>query len=358
MFSNRFLKSVRILLFPFSLIYWVGIAVRNRLYNSKILSSKSFDLPVICVGNLSTGGTGKTPMVEFLVKRLKDQNKIAVLSRGYKRKTSGYILANNHSTASTIGDEPMQFHTKFPNIVVAVGEKRAEAIPLLLSDKPDTDVIILDDAFQHRQVKAGLNILLSGFDNLFTRDMYLPAGDLRDLKSSYKRADIIVVTKCPVDITDETKEKIIKEIEPLQHQSVFFTAIEYGNVFHLQTKEELLLNPGMALILITGIAKPGPLIQWAKTWSLKVAVLQFADHHHYDIADIEKIRKLFGTSDNDTFILTTEKDAVRLHPFKDDLGELPFYVIPVAHKFLFHEEQKFMDVVNNFTNNFKIERED
>lgn len=358
MFSNRFLKSVRILLFPFSLIYWVGIAVRNRLYNSKILSSKSFDLPVICIGNLSTGGTGKTPMVEFLVKRLKDQNKIAVLSRGYKRKTSGYILANNHSTASMIGDEPMQFHVKFPNIAVAVGEKRAEAIPLLLSDKPDTDVIILDDAFQHRQVKAGLNILLSGFDNLFTNDFYLPAGDLRDLKSSYKRADIIVVTKCPVDINDETKEKIIKEIEPLQHQSVFFTAIEYGNVFHLQTKEELLLKPGMALILITGIAKPGPLIQWAKTWSPKVAVLQFADHHHYDIADIEKIRKLFGTSDNDTFILTTEKDAVRLHPFKDDLGELPFYVIPVAHKFLFHEEQKFIGIVNNFTNNFKIERED
>ncbi|HPG12397.1 MAG TPA: tetraacyldisaccharide 4'-kinase [Chitinophagaceae bacterium] len=358
MFSNRLLKSVRILLLPFSFIYWIGIVIRNWLYDSKIFSSKSFNLPVICIGNLSTGGTGKSPMVEFLVNSLKDQHKVAVLSRGYKRKTSGYMLADKNSTASTIGDEPMQFHIKFPDVTIAVGEKRAEAIPQLLKDKPDTDLLILDDAFQHRQVKAGLNILLTGFDNLFTRDIYLPAGDLRDLKSSYKRTDIIVVTKCPVDTNEETRNKIIKEIKPLPHQSIFFTAIEYGSVFDLQTKEELLLRPDLKLILVTGIAKPEPLINWAKAWSPKVTVLQFADHHDFSITDIEKIKKQFNDSGNDTIILTTEKDAVRLQPFKDDLKELPFYIIPVAHKFLFNEEQQFTAIVNNFTNDFKIERED
>ena len=207
MFSNFFLKSFRILLFPFSLLYWLGIAVRNFLYDKKVFRSASFGLPLICVGNLSVGGTGKSPMTEYLVRLLKDQFRVATLSRGYKRRTKGYALANESASALEIGDEPMQFHRKFPDIAVAVGEERIVAIPQLLHDRPGTDVIILDDAFQHRAVKAGLNILLTEYGNLFTSDFYLPTGDLRDLKSSYRRAEIIVVTKCKPDLSAEEKNK-------------------------------------------------------------------------------------------------------------------------------------------------------
>ena len=232
MFSNFFLKSFRILLLP---------------------------LPLICIGNLSVGGTGKSPMVEYLVTRLKDKFRVATLSRGYKRKTKGYALANENTTALEIGDEPMQFHLKFPGVPVAVGEERLVAIPQLLHDKPDTQAIILDDAFQHRSIKAGLNIILTDYNNLFTRDFYLPTGDLRDLKSSYKRSEIIVVTKCKTDLTEVEKQKIIKEISPLPDQQIFFTAIEYGLIYHISNKREIELDNKTDVLLVTGIANPRPL---------------------------------------------------------------------------------------------------
>src|SRR4030095_6849080 len=207
MYSNIFLKTFRILLFPLAIIYWLIIFIRNKFYDLKIFGSATFGMPVICVGNLSVGGTGKSPMVEFLVRNLKDDFKVATLSRGYKRKTKGYALANENSSALEVGDEPMQFKLKFPAVPVAVGEERLDAISQLLHDRPETQCIILDDAFQHRAIIAGLNILLTDQKNLFTRDFYLPTGDLRDLKSSYKRAEIIVVTKCdPAVIVDEKNE--------------------------------------------------------------------------------------------------------------------------------------------------------
>jgi tetraacyldisaccharide 4'-kinase len=223
MYSNIFLKSFRILLFPFALIYLLIILIRNKLFDKGFFSSAEFGLPLICVGNLSVGGTGKSPMVEFLVRNLKDDFKVATLSRGYKRKTKGYALANEKSDALEIGDEPMQFHLKFPGLPVAVGEERLDAISQLLHDRPETQCIILDDAFQHRAIKAGMNILLTDYNNLFTRDFYLPTGDLRDLKSSYKRAEIIVVTKCDPDITEKERKEITDEIEPLANQHIFFT---------------------------------------------------------------------------------------------------------------------------------------
>src|SRR5438270_10367068 len=180
MFSNWFLKSFRVLLLPFSIIYWMIVGIRNWMYDRNMLKSASFGLPLICVGNLSVGGTGKSPMLEFLARHLKTRFRIATLSRGYKRKTRGYALANEQSTAIDIGDEPMQFHTKFPDVPVAVGEERLVAIPQLLHDRPNTEVIVLDDAFQHRAIKAGYNILLTDHGNLFTRDFFLPTGDLRD----------------------------------------------------------------------------------------------------------------------------------------------------------------------------------
>src|SRR5437773_929066 len=256
MFSNWFLKSFRILFLPFAIIYWFIIWLRNFFYDKSIFRSSSFGLPIICVGNLSLGGTGKSPMVEFLVEHLKNKFRIATLSRGYKRKTSGYALANENATALDIGDEPMLFHLKFPDVPVAVGEERLVAIPQLLHDRPETQAIILDDAFQHRAINAGLNILLTDYNNLFTRDFYLPTGDLRDLKSSYKRADIIVVTKCKPELGEEEANKIRREIRPLPRQSVFFTKVEYAQASHITDHSTYNMDEETEILLVTGIANP------------------------------------------------------------------------------------------------------
>src|SRR4030095_9814552 len=222
------LKPVRMLLLPFSLIYGLIIYIRNWMFDVNLFRSASFNLPLICIGNLSVGGTGKSPMVEFLIGKLQREFRLAVLSRGYKRKTKGYALAGPHSTALEIGDEPMQFFNKFPDLTIAVGEERVVAIPQLLHDKPDTQVIILDDAFQHRWVTAGFNILLTDYNNLYTRDWFLPTGDLRDLKKSARRANIIMVTKCPPDLSLAEKAHLRKEINPTSKQQIFFSSISYG----------------------------------------------------------------------------------------------------------------------------------
>jgi len=353
MFSNFFLKSFRILLLPFSLLYWLGIAIRNWFYDKKLLPSGSFGLPIICVGNLSIGGTGKSPMVEYLVRLLQPEFRIATLSRGYKRRTTGYALADERTTALDIGDEPMQFHLKFPSLPVAVGEERMVAIPQLLHDRPDTQAIILDDAFQHRAVRAGLNILLTPFTNLFTRDFYLPTGDLRDLKSSYLRSHIIIVTKCPVDISAEEKKRITEEINPTRHQSVFFTAIEYGTPYHINTREEYQLEASNELLLVTGIANPEPLKLFVEEHSREYIMLEYPDHYIFTIDDLKEIRKKFRMMESPgKVILTTEKDAVRLMKFRSELSDLPLYVIPVRHHFLFSEGEQFNQLVINFIRSF------
>jgi len=355
MFSSYFLKTFRIILFPFALLYWLIIAIRNFLYNTKIFKSSSFGLPLICVGNLSVGGTGKSPMVEYLVNLLKDQFKIATLSRGYKRKTKGYTLANPKTTALEIGDEPMLFHIKFPEVPVAVGEERLDAIPQLLHDRPDTNAVILDDAFQHRAVRAGLNILLTDYSNLFTRDFYLPTGDLRDQKSSYKRAQVIVVTKCIPDLSEEEGKKITKEINPKDGQSVFFTSIAYGEIYHIHhSKQVYHLTEETEVLLVTGIANPKPLMTMLEDNCNSYSMLQYRDHHIFTIDDLREIKKRLNQMDStDKIILTTEKDAVRLVKFDNELTDLPLYVIPVRHDFLFGDEAKFNELVIHFIRNFR-----
>jgi len=356
MHFNIFLKSFRILLFPLSVIYWLIIFIRNKLYDKKIFKSAVFGLPLICVGNLSVGGTGKSPMVELLVKHLKNNFKVATLSRGYKRKTKGYTLANEKSDALEIGDEPMQFHLKFPDVPVAVGEERLDAIPQLLHDKPNVKCIILDDAFQHRAVKAGMNILLTDFNNLFTRDFFLPTGDLRDLKSSYKRAEIIIVTKCNPDLSEKEKDQVILEINPLRHQHIFFTANKYGKPYHIfknQLTTELTINK--EVLLVTGIANPQPLkdllLDNSKTYYLQ----PFPDHHIFTIDDWKDIKKRFDKIEaKNKFILTTEKDAVRLVKFEKEIDDIPLYIVPLEHQFLFGEEQKFLEIIYNYIKNYKI----
>ena len=354
MFSNFFLKSFRILLLPFALLYWLAIGIRNWLYNKNILKSASFGLPLICVGNLSVGGTGKSPMVEYLVFKLKDKFRVATLSRGYKRKTRGYALANENTTALEIGDEPMQFHLKFPDVPVSVGEQRIVAIPQLLHDKPETQAIILDDAFQHRSIKAGLNILLTEYNNLFTRDFYLPTGDLRDLKSNYKRAEIIVVTKCKLDLSEAERQKVIKEISPVAGQQIFFTAIEYGQLYHIVHKKVFTPDAKTEILLVTGIANPRPLKKMLEEHSSSYHMLQYTDHHIFTIDDLNEIKKRFEHIETaNKIILTTEKDAVRLAKFNNEITGLPLYVIPVRHQFLFGDGERFDQLVMDFIQNFK-----
>jgi len=355
MFFNGFLKSFRIFLLPFALVYWVIIAVRNWLFDKQILKSNSFGLPLICVGNLSVGGTGKSPMVEYLVRFLEKHTKPAILSRGYKRRTTGYLLAREGHNALHIGDEPMQFFQKFPNVPVAVGEKRLEAIPQLLHDHPETGCIILDDAFQHRSVTAGMNILLTDYNNLFTRDFYLPTGDLRDLKSGYKRAQIIVVTKCDPKITEETRQSIIREINPAPHQQVFFTANRYAHPYHLvRMDESIRLSVPEDILLITGIANPDPLKNLLEKHAMSYTMMHFSDHHDFSIADWRDINKKFEQlPGKNKIILTTEKDAVRLAKFREDIHQIPLYVIPLEHHFLFDQQTEFQEIVLKFIQNFR-----
>jgi tetraacyldisaccharide 4'-kinase len=353
-FNFPLLKPIRILLFPFSLVYALVVKVRNWFFDKKILASTSFNLPVICVGNLAAGGTGKSPMVELLIRLLKDRYAIAVLSRGYKRKTRGYALANATTTALDIGDEPMQFYSKFPDVAVAVGEERIVAIPQLLHDRPETQAIILDDAFQHRAVKAGLAILLTDCSNLFTRDWWLPSGDLRDAPSSYRRADVIVVTKCPEDLSDDQRRAIAIEIDPQPHQRIFFSSIRYGQLYHITRRTAGVVDEEVEVLLVTGIANPAPLKRWLNERSKTYYELAYSDHHIFSIDDLNAmIRRFSGITAEKKLILTTEKDAVRLIKFKQELENWPFYVLPIEPGFLFGDENRFADVIIKFINEFK-----
>ncbi len=348
------LKSFRYILFPVSIVYGFIIWFRNKLFDKKILRSATFNFPLICVGNLAVGGTGKTPMAEYLVRLLKEKYKVATLSRGYKRKTEGFAIAEENTTAIDVGDEPMQLHKKFPEITVAVAEERVVGIPQLLHAKPETNVIILDDAFQHREIDAGLNILLTEYQNLYTRDFILPAGDLRDVKSSSKRADIIIVTKCSSHLDQAEKERVIEELNPLAHQRVFFTKIEYLSPYHLFSKEEKFLEPETNILLVCGIANPKPLQEILTSYSASYEILFFKDHHIFTIDDLNDIKKQFEKIEyGNKIILTTEKDGVRLAKYESELKNLPIYIIPMRHKFLFGDEKLFENKVIEFVESYR-----
>ena len=354
-FSSVWLRSFRVLLFPFALLYGIAIKIRNYLYDNEIIQSIEFNFPVICIGNISVGGTGKSPMVEYLLRLLMHRYKIATLSRGYKRKTRGYVLADDKTTALDIGDEPMQFHLKFPEVTVAVGEERAIAIPQLLFDRPETDVIILDDALQHRAIKAGFNILLTDYNNLFTRDMFLPTGDLRDSRSSYKRADIIIVTKCSDNFSGAQKEQITAEIKPTARQQLFFTGIRYGAPCHIITRGIKRMSKETEVLLACGVANPGPLKQHIQESCASYDAIYYRDHYIFTIDDLREIRRRFEKiAAQDKMIIVTEKDAVRLAKFAAELKDMPVYVQPIETYFLFNESQRFNFLIENFIKGFTI----
>ena len=349
--NNVFLKSFRVVLLPFALVYGGAVIVRNWLYNKNYLKSVPFNFPLICVGNVAIGGTGKSPMVEYLIDLLHPQFKIATLSRGYKRKTTGYLLANEKSTALDIGDESMQFHIKYPDIAVAVGEERLVGIPQLLQDKPDLDAIILDDAFQHRDIKPGLNIVLTEYSNLYAHDFFFPTGDLRDQRASANRTEIIVVTKCPADLWEDNKQKLLRVIKPLPHQKVFFTTISYGIPYHIIDKTQRAIKNTDEILLVCGIANPRPIKEYLLKYAYTYYQKNYSDHHIFSIDDLRDIKERYESIDApEKFVLTTEKDAVRLVKFADDLAQIPIYVLPIKHKFLFNEGEEFNKLVISFIN--------
>ncbi|MBY0536314.1 MAG: tetraacyldisaccharide 4'-kinase [Chitinophagaceae bacterium] len=348
-FNAPLLRPIRILLFPISLVYGAIIWVRNRAFDRNILGSTTFNLPMICVGNLSVGGTGKSTMVEFLIQRLHTSYRAAILSRGYKRKTKGYALANSKTTALEIGDEPMQFHLKFPEVAIAVGEARIEAIPQLLHDKPETELVVLDDAFQHRTVQAGFNIILTDYSNLYSRDWFLPTGDLRDEKSSASRAQSIIVTKCPSQLSHDQATAIRKELRPAPGQSVYFSTLKYGQPYHINLHHIKELDAETEVLLVSGIANPLPLKAYLHEHTKTYYEMLYSDHHIFTIDDWREILKRFDFIQSEKkLIITTEKDAVRLIKFAEELKEAPIYVLPITMEVLFNQEENLMNSIHEY----------
>ena len=320
---------MRFLLLPFAILYGLGVRLRHFLYDRGWLSSKRYPFPILCVGNLAVGGTGKTPMVEYLV-RLLGQEQVAVLSRGYRRKTRGFVLADDSATAMTLGDEPYQYHRKFPRATVAVCESRQEGIERLL-ENPHFKYIILDDAFQHRKVQAGTNLLLTSYDKLYTQDFLLPVGSLRDIRGRARKAQIIIVTKCP-ELTQAEQEKIIQQLKPLPSQKVYFTSIAYSDrVYSHEDSQALKDFIATPFTLVTGIANPTPLVDFLEKKGASFEHLAYSDHHHFSNRELELLRQK-------GCILTTEKDYVRLE------GALPtLYYLPIETQFLNDQRLIFND---------------
>lgn len=325
---------LRKLLFPISLVYALIVFLRNRFYDLGIYSSKSFRTKTICVGNLSVGGTGKTPMIELLVRSLQNNYRIAILSRGYKRKSKGFLLATSKTNVENLGDEPFQLKSKFPRVSVAVDGDRRNGIRQL-EKSVEPEVILLDDAFQHRKVRPDFAILLTAFDNLYVDDWYLPTGNLRDTKGAAKRANLIVVTKCPKNISISERNNLRAKIEPLPNQKVLFSYLAYNENLK-GTNIELSELKNRKVTLVTGIANPSPLEAFLIGQGISFEHLKFSDHHFFTEQEFSVLKEK-------ECILTTEKDYVRL---KNKISQL--YYIEVSHQFLNGDDQLFKAELEEF----------
>lgn len=332
------MKYVKFIFFPFALLYGIIILIRNLFYDTRLLRSFEFDIPLIAFGNLNVGGTGKTPFIEYMIRLFEGQINTALLSRGYKRHTRGYLLAGPDTKLNDIGDEPFQVKKKFPHIPVVVCVQRVLGIPRLVSEIPKLETILLDDAFQHRSIKPGLSVLLTGHDNLFTSDYLLPVGNLREWRSAYKRANIMIITKCPNDITDAEKKKIIAEIKPNEGQSVFFSFIRYGKLNSLlNSQEEIELSKGLDVVLMCGIADPSHIRDYIKEKTGRVNLVRFNDHHSYNVDDLTKMKYQFEKMRSGKKILViTDKDVGKLEKFANFFTEhrIPVYSLPMEVDFI------------------------
>lgn len=319
------MKFIRFLLFPFAILYDLITSIRNVLFDKNILKSTKFSVPVIAVGNLNVGGTGKTPQIEYLIRLLKHTHKVAVLSRGYKRKTKGFQVLNNTHSAEDVGDEPLQFFKKFDDITVAVDADRTNGIHNLLKRKNSPNVILLDDAFQHRKVTASFYVLLTKYNDLYTDDFLLPTGNLRESRRGAKRANVIIVTKCPEDLSEKRQKEIVGKMNLKTNQQVFFSSIAYADF--IKGREILSFSElkNQEIILVTGIANPNPLIEFLTKQKVIFTHLKYQDHYNFTEKDINDIK----IKAENKLILTTEKDFVRLNNKLDLL-----YYLPIETRFL------------------------
>lgn len=348
---------IRVLLLPFALLYGIGSGLRNLLYRIGVLRSVRFDLPVISIGNMSVGGTGKSPHIEYLLRWLNQFIEVSVLSRGYGRKTMGFRHVSVIDTAEQVGDEPLQFKRKFQDIPICVSESRALGIPELLKYNPEVQTVLLDDAFQHLAITPGLNVLLTEFGRPFTRDWLLPSGRLREWRYGYRRADIIIVTKCPPDLTAKQRHDLLTEIDPFPRQRVYFSKYRYAQPYDLlrpDVRKALDLNTDV--LLVSAIAQTDYLLKYLATEVRSVQTIEFEDHHYFDEANLQEIKKTFsGMDSRNKIILTTEKDATRLELHQEFLwaNKLPVYVLPVEVAFCDKDEADFKEDVKQFLLDFK-----
>ena len=342
-------------LIPLSWFYGMGVGLRNKLFELGVLKTRSFDIPVISVGNITVGGSGKTPHVEYLVRLLKDKAKVAVLSRGYKRQTKGFVLANDQSTVEEIGDEPLQMKQKFGDIYVAVDEDRCHGIDTLTSDNDtkDVDVILLDDAFQHRYVKPGINILLVDYHRMIFQDKLLPAGRLREPVEGKKRADIVIITKCPKDLRPMDYRVLTNEMGLLAYQSLYFTTLSYENLKPLFGRDERTLDSisqDEHVLLLTGIATPQQIITDLQPYCNHIQPLTFGDHHQFTEKDIANINETFSSMPSPKMIITTEKDACRLEKISglNEQVRKSIYILPIHIEFMLEQEESFTNKILSY----------
>ena len=348
----------KILLSPLSALYALSVGARNLLYDSGLLKSTRFNIPVINVGNLSVGGAGKTPHVEYLATLLEEYLNVSILSRGYKRKSKGFKIINTHNDAHFAGDEPLQYKRKYPALRIAVSESRALGIPQLLKTHPEINVVLLDDAFQHRSVTADLNVLLTPQNDLFIDDMLLPAGRLREFKSAYKRAHILIVTKCDNDLQDHEQQAISSQLNLLSHQKIFFSKYVYGQPYFVFNGSQRVQSlKGAHVILISAIANTDYLLQHLNKEAASINALTYEDHHYFSDRDMQYLKKVYDHSEKDnTLIITTEKDAIRLELQKQFIirNKLPIFALPVKVDFLFDGKESFDRSVKDFLLNYKV----
>ena len=341
-------------LLPFSWIYGSIVRFSNWLFDIGLKKSKSFSIPIISVGNITVGGSGKTPHVEYLIRLLHDKAKIAVLSRGYKRKSHGYILANESTTMPEIGDEPFQMHQKFSDIYVAVDTKRARGIENLQNDEAskDVDVVLLDDAFQHRYVKPGINILLVDYHRLIIYDKMLPAGRLREPLSGKNRADIVIITKCPKDLKPMEFRVLTKAMDLYPFQKLYFTSIDYDTPKGVFEEKQIELDKlqDYHVLLLTGIASPKQMEHDLKPMTKDITNLSFGDHHSFKGKDIDRINDAFESMPEPRIIITTEKDAVRLRETEGLYEKVKsnMYELPIKVSFMLDQQDNFNEKIISY----------
>jgi tetraacyldisaccharide 4'-kinase len=347
-------KLFRWLLFPISIIYGVVVRFRHFLYDANFIKTTSFELPIICVGNLSVGGTGKSPMVLYLANLFAKQNvQLAIVSRGYKRKTKGIVWASTNSTAADIGDEPLMFYKQVQqHASVVVSEKRVEGVQDVLSKNKNVQSIILDDAMQHRKLNASYTLLLTQYDNLFTNDYMIPTGTLRDIQQRSSAASVIVVTKCPNNLSVLQKTEILAQMPT--SSIVFFTSVHYGVFYSLFSNETSTTKPNTNVLLVTGIANPVDIQKYVRSQFNNVVSQSYSDHYTFTNNDISKWIAIFNnfTSQN-SIIVTTQKDAMRMLPFKNELQHLPIFVLPISVQFLFEAQPAFDKLILQHVQSFQ-----